>query len=161
MIFEESKYSFMKAALKEAEKAFYKDETPIGAVITYENKIISRGFNQVETLKDATAHAEMIAITSAANYLQEWRLNDCELYVTVEPCLMCTGAILLSRIKTIYFGICDPKFGACGSIYNAAEEGKLNHKVKVFSGLMSEECEMLMKQFFLNKRILNQPNNLC
>ncbi len=152
MIFDESKYRFMSAALREAEKAIEQNEVPIGAVIVHENKIIGRGFNRVEKLNDSTAHAEILAITSASNHLENWRLCNCDLYVTVEPCIMCVGAIMLSRIKGIYFGIFDPKFGACGSIYNIAQENKMNHKVKVYSGLLSEECQSLMQHFFRQKR---------
>lgn len=152
MIFSEDKYRFMYAALQEAEKAFEEDEVPIGAVVVYQDKIIGRGYNQVERLKDATAHAEMIAITSAANHIGNWRLNECSIYVTVEPCIMCTGALLNSRINELYFGAYDPKFGACGSIYNLAEESKSNHKIKVYSGLMASESEQLLKEFFSNKR---------
>lgn len=142
----------MRAALLEAEKAFEKNEVPVGAVITFENKIIARGHNQMENLKDATAHAEMIALTSAANHLQNWRLTNCEIYVTVEPCLMCAGAILLSRIKSVYFGAFDPKFGACGSVYNVVQEKKYNHVIRVQSGILAEECELLLKNFFQHKR---------
>lgn len=149
---EESKYRFMNYALKEAAKAFEHDEVPIGAVVVLENKIIGRGFNQVERLKDATAHAEMIAITAAANHIGNWRLSDCDIYVTAEPCLMCTGAIISSRLKRIFFGIFDPKFGACGSVYNIAQEGKLNHKVEVFSGVLERECAAILKEFFKLKR---------
>jgi len=152
MIFDESKYRFMSAALREAEKAIEQNEVPVGAVVVHENKIIGRGFNRVEKLNDSTAHAEILAITSASNHLENWRLLDCDLYVTVEPCIMCVGAIMFSRIKNIYFGIFDPKFGACGSIYNIAQENKMNHKVKVYSGLLSEECQSLMQHFFRQKR---------
>lgn len=152
MIFDELKYRFMSAALQEAGKALEQDEVPIGAVVVFESKIIGRGFNQVEKLKDATAHAEMIAITAAENHLRDWRLSDCDIYVTTEPCLMCTGAIISSRIKGIYFGAFDPKFGACGSVYNVAQEGKLNHKVEVFSGLLEQESSSLLQEFFKKKR---------
>lgn len=146
----------MYAALQEAEKAFEENEIPIGAVIVYQDKIIGKGYNQTEKLKDPTAHAEMIAITAAANYLQDWRLNECDLYVTVEPCVMCTGAILLSRIKNIYFGTYEPKFGACGSLFNIIESNKYNSKPNVYSGIYSEESKALLEKFFLQKRI---PNN--
>jgi tRNA(adenine34) deaminase len=152
MIFDESKYHFMKAALQEAGKALEQDEVPIGAVVVSENKIIGRGCNQIEKLNDATAHAEMIAITAAENHFGDWRLSGCEIYVTVEPCIMCTGAILASRIKRIYFGVFDPKFGACGSVYNLAQEGKVNHKAEVFSGLLEKECGFLLQNFFKKKR---------
>ncbi len=123
MQFNEDIYKFMYAALKEAETALMENEVPVGAVVVYNNAIIGKGYNQVEKLKDATAHAEMIAITSAANHLGNWRLNDCDLYVTLEPCIMCTGAALSSRLRSIYFSSFDPKFGACGSLYNLAEDG--------------------------------------
>ena len=145
----------MYAALQEAMKAFEEDEVPVGAVIVHNNKIISRGYNQVEKLKDATAHAEMIAITSAANRLGTWRLNECALYVTIEPCIMCTGAIINSRIKEIYFGAQDTKFGACGSIYNIPEESKTNHHLKVYSSLLADECSSIMKEFF--EKLRNKP----
>ncbi len=153
MKFDEDKYRFMSAALKEAEKAFEINEVPIGAVVVHKNKIIGRGYNQVERLKDSTAHAEIISITAAENHLEDWRLTGCEIYVTVEPCIMCTGAILAARVNKIYFGVFDPKFGACGSLYNIAQEGKVNHKAKVFSGLMADECGALIQTFFKQKRI--------
>ena len=154
MFFSEDKYRFMYAAFQEAEKAFEEDEVPVGAVVVYNNNVIGRGYNQVEKLKDATAHAEMIAITSAANHLGNWRLNECDIYVTLEPCIMCTGALLASRIREIYFAASDSKFGACGSIYNLAEENKTNHNIKVYSGLLSKESEEILKTFFDKKRKL-------
>ncbi len=153
MIFDENKYRFMSAALKEAEKAFEQKEVPVGAVVVHENKIIGRGYNQVERLRDSTAHAEIIAITAAENYVGDWRLTNCDIYVTVEPCVMCIGAILSARIKSIYFGVFDPKFGACGSLYNIAQEGKVNHKAEVFSGLMADECRAQIQEFFKKKRV--------
>lgn len=159
MLFSEDKYRFMYAALKEAEKAFDEDEVPVGAVIVHQNKIIGRGYNQIERLKDSTAHAEMIAITAASNYLGNWRLNECEIYVTLEPCIMCTGALLSSRIMELYYGASDPKFGACGSIYNLAEESKTNHKIKVYTGLLSKESEDILKAFFEKKRNKSNPIN--
>lgn len=138
----------MFAALQEAESALDENEVPVGAVIVYKNKIIGRGHNQIEGLKDPTAHAEMIALSAAANHLQNWRLNECDIYVTLEPCIMCTGALLAARINNLYFAAYDPKYGACGSIYNLAEEGKYNHKLKVFSGIYSEESKGLLKSFF-------------
>lgn len=152
MLFQEEQYQYMLAALQEAEKALVENEIPVGAVIIYQNKIIGRGYNQVERLKDPTAHAEMIAITAAANHLDTWKLNECDIYVTLEPCVMCTGAILNARIRTIYFSLYDPKFGACGSIYNIAEEGKTNHKVKIYSGIFIAESEKLLRSFFQQKR---------
>ncbi len=147
-MFSEESHKFMFAALQEAEVAAEEDEVPIGAIIIYKNRIIGRGYNQVEKLKDPTAHAEMIAITAAANYLNNRRLNDCELYVTLEPCIMCTGALLASRVKSVYFSTFDSRYGACGSIYNLAEEGKYNHQIKIFSGLYAPESERILKDFF-------------
>ena len=152
MLFSEDSYKYMFAALQEAEKALLDDEVPVGAVVVHDNKIIGRGYNQVEKLKDATAHAEMIALTAAANHLSNWRLTECDIYVTLEPCIMCTGAMLASRINNIYFAAYDPKFGACGSIYNIAEEGKYNHRINVFSGIYSAESENLLRSFFAKKR---------
>lgn len=152
MIFDELKYRFMFAALQEAEKALEENEVPVGAVVVNNNKIIGRGYNQVERLKDATAHAEMIALTAAANHLNNWRLNECSLYVTLEPCIMCTGAMLLSRVNELYFAAFDTKLGACGSQYNLAEDGKTNHKVKVYSGIYANESEKLLQLFFSNLR---------
>ncbi|MCL5027919.1 MAG: tRNA adenosine(34) deaminase TadA [Bacteroidetes bacterium] len=152
MLFSEDSYKFMYTALQEAEQALLEDEVPVGAVVVHENKIIGRGYNQVEKLKDATAHAEMIAITAASNHLANWRLNECDIYVTLEPCIMCTGALLASRIKNVFFSAFDPKFGACGSVYNVAEEGKYNHKIRIFSGLYESESRQLLNAFFTKKR---------
>jgi len=143
----------MQEALKEAEKAFAEDEVPVGAVIVYENKIIARGHNQVERLKDPTAHAEIIAITSATNYLGIKWLNEASLYVTIEPCSMCAGALVLARMKSLYFGASDPKTGACGSIINITNHKKLNHHIKVTKGILEAECSSLLKGFFKRKRI--------
>lgn len=150
MIFSEEKYRFMYSALQEAEKALEENEVPVGAVVVKDNKIIGRGYNQVERLKDATAHAEMIALTAASNHLGEWRLEKCSIYITLEPCIMCTGALLASRINTLYFAAHDAKFGACGSVYSLAEDGKTNHSLKVYSGINEEESKRLLKFFFTN-----------
>jgi tRNA(adenine34) deaminase len=153
MLFSEDSYRYMYAALQEAQKAFDDDEVPVGAVVVHKNRIIGRGYNQVEKLKDATAHAEMIAITSASNHLQNWRLNECSIYVTLEPCIMCTGALLSSRIENLFFAASDTKFGACESIHNLAENSKTNHTIKVYSGVLAKECEELLKSFFNKKRL--------
>jgi len=152
MIFSEDIYHFMFAALQEAENALEDNEIPVGAVVVKENKIIGRGYNQVEKLKDATAHAEMIALTAASNHIGAWRLDKCSLFVTLEPCTMCTGALLAARIKTLYFAAHDNKFGACGSVYNLSEDGKTNHKVKVYSGIYNEESKKLLNLFFRDLR---------
>jgi tRNA(adenine34) deaminase len=153
MLFSEDSYRYMYAALQEAQKAFDDDEVPVGAVVVHKNRIIGRGYNQVEKLKDATAHAEMIAITSASNNMQNWRLNECSIYVTLEPCTMCTGALLASRINELFFAASDIKFGACGSIHNLAENSKTNHTIKVYSGVLAKESEELLKSFFNKKRL--------
>jgi tRNA(adenine34) deaminase len=148
MMFSENNYRFMHAALQEARKAYKSGEVPIGAVVVNQNIIIGKGFNQVESLKDATAHAEMIALTAASESVGNWRLNECDLYVTVEPCIMCAGAILLSRIKNLYFSALDPKFGACGSVFDLLETHKYNHKLSVYGDLLSAESKSLLKVFF-------------
>ena len=142
----------MQEALKEAQKAFQEDEVPVGAVIVHEGKIIAHGHNQIERLKDPTAHAEMIAITSAASYLGTKWLNAASLYVTIEPCSMCAGAMVLARIKNLCFGAKDPKTGACGSVIDIANHKKLNHRIKVTRGILETECSSLLKDFFRKKR---------
>jgi tRNA(adenine34) deaminase len=142
----------MKEALREAQKALAEDEVPVGAVVVYKEKIIGRGYNQVERLKDPTAHAEILALTSAANYLRTKWLNGASLYVTIEPCSMCAGALVLSRIKHLYFGAKDPKAGACGSVVNIANHRKLNHHIKFTSGILEEESSSLLRDFFKKKR---------
>ena len=143
---------YMREALKEAGKAANIDEVPVGCVIVHKRKIIARGYNQVERLKDPTAHAEMLALTAAANYLGTKWLNGASMYVTIEPCSMCAGALVLSRIKHLYFGACDPKTGACGSVINITNNKKLNHRIRVKNGILTEECSSLLKEFFRNKR---------
>lgn len=143
----------MSLALKEAEKAFHAGEVPVGAVIVHNDKVIAKGHNLVERLQDPTAHAEMITITAATNHLSSKWLYECTLYVTLEPCPMCAGAIVLARIPTLVFGAFDPKAGACGTLYNITTDGQLNHKVHVISGVRDEECEMLLKEFFRSKRL--------
>jgi tRNA(adenine34) deaminase len=148
----EKQQHFMKLALDEARQAFEKGEVPVGAVVVFENKVIGRGHNQTESLHDATAHAEMIALSAAYNHFGDWRLENCWLFSTLEPCAMCAGAAVLSRIKTIVYGAKDPKFGACGSILNIPSEGRWNHHIDVFSGVMEAEVSDLMKQFFQQVR---------
>ena len=144
---------YMRLAIQQAGEAFEADEVPIGAVVVHHNKVIGRGYNQIERLKDATAHAEMIALSAAFNHIGDWRLEDCYLFSTVEPCTMCAGAAVLSRIKRIVYGAGDPKFGACGSIFNVPTEKKLNHRIEVVSGVLSEEISDMMKQFFKQIRL--------
>jgi len=139
---------WMKQALREAERAYEQDEVPVGAVIVHKGKVIGRGYNQIERLQDPTAHAEMIAITAATNNLQSRRLEECILYVTLEPCPMCAGAIVLSRIPTLVFATFDPKAGACGTLYNIVHDKRLNHSVHVISGVCDRESEEYLKGFF-------------
>ena len=143
---------FMKQALKEAEKAYKKLEVPVGAVIVKDGKIIARGYNQKETKKDTTKHAEIIAIQKASKKLGSWRLIDCKMYETLEACSMCAGAIINSRIKKIYIGTKDEKTGAVGSVLNLLEDYKFNHKVEIESGIMQKECEKILKDFFKELR---------
>lgn len=138
----------MKEALKEAKKAYEKLEVPVGAVIVKEGKIIARAHNLKETKYDTTKHAEILAIQKASKKLNSWRLIDCEMYVTLEPCSMCAGAIINSRIKKVYIGALDEKTGAAGSVLNLFEDFTFNHKVEVEKGIMQEECEKLLKDFF-------------
>jgi len=148
--------AYMQEALKEARRAFDEGEVSVGAVVEYEGKVIARGHNQIERLKDPTAHAEMLALTSATNFLGIKWLNGASLYVTIEPCSMCAGALVLARIKNIYFGAKDPKTGACGSVVNIANHKKLNHKIKVTGGILPEECGAILKEFFQKKRSLKK-----
>jgi len=143
---------YMSQALKEAKEAFKEDEVPVGAVVVYQGKIIARAHNQVERLGDPTAHAEMLALTSATNYLNTKWLSGASLYVTIEPCNMCAGALVLARIKDLYFGAKDPKAGACGSVTNIVNHKKLNHRIKVKNGILEKECGTLLKDFFKKKR---------
>ncbi|NQT75155.1 MAG: tRNA adenosine(34) deaminase TadA [Candidatus Omnitrophica bacterium] len=143
---------YMAEALREAKKAFEKDEVPVGAVIVHKGRIIARAHNQIKLLKDPTAHAEMIAITQAANCLQNERLIGCVMYVTIEPCSMCTGAMILARIKELFYAAGDPKAGACGSIVNLVNHKRLNHRVKVKKGILGQESSSLIKEFFRKKR---------
>ncbi len=147
----------MERAFLEAQVAFEEDEVPVGAVVVKNNQIIGRGHNQTETLKDATAHAEIIALTSAAQNVGDWRLDECILYSTIEPCAMCAGAAVLSRIKTIVFGAPDIRFGACGTIFDIPTEKRLNHRIEIISGVMQKETAELMQQFFRRIR-LNKEN---
>ncbi len=143
---------YMNEALKEAQKAFQEDEVPIGAVAVYKNQIIGRGHNQIERLQDPTAHAEIIAVTVAANALSSWRLEEVIIYTTIEPCIMCAGALVHARVKRIVFGARDEKFGGCGSIFNVVQEKKLNHRIEIVEGVMTDEAAGLMKSFFEKKR---------
>ena len=144
--------SFMKEALRRAAKAFAKEEVPVGAVVVRAGKIIARAFNQVELLKDATAHAEMLAITQAEAAVGDWRLNDCDLYVTKEPCAMCAGALVHVRMRRVIFGCADPQSGAAGGTINLLQMPGLNHRCDITSGVLAEECAALLQTFFKARR---------
>ena len=146
------KEKFMKEALKEAMKAYNKLEIPVGAVIVKDGKIVSRAHNVKEEKKDTTKHAEIIAIQKASKKLESWRLTDCEMYVTLEPCSMCAGALIQARIKKVYIGAMDEKTGACGSVLNLLEDYKFNHRVEVENGICKEKCENILKDFFKELR---------
>ena len=149
---------FMKAALAEAKKAYLIDEGPVGAVIVYNNKIIARGYNTREKEQSVLGHAEINAIRKASKKIGSWRLEDCDMYVTLEPCSMCSGAIIQSRIKSLYYGASDPKTGACGSVLNLFEND-FNHKVNVVGGIMEEPCSRIIKDFFKELRQKHIDNN--
>jgi len=143
---------WMRVALQEANLALKRKEVPVGAVVVYHDKVIGRGHNQTETLNDPTAHAEILAIGAAANYLNSWRLSEVVLYVTLEPCSMCAGAIVLARMKKLVFGAFDPKAGACGSLYNLVQDGRLNHQVEIVPEVLKEDCSALLQAFFKELR---------
>jgi tRNA(adenine34) deaminase len=143
---------WMQYALKEAEKAYKKEEIPVGAVIVFENRIIGKGHNQVETLHDPTAHAEILAITSAALYLSSKALLGCSMYVTLEPCVMCAGAIVLSKIENLFFGAYDNKAGGCGSVLNVTNNRSLNHTLSVTGGILDDKCAEILRNFFEVRR---------
>jgi tRNA(adenine34) deaminase len=143
---------WMRLALQEAEKGYRLGEVPVGAVIILEGQVIGRGFNQTEKLSDPTAHAEILAITSACAAIGDWRLENAELFCTLEPCSMCAGAAVLARIKRIVFGAADPKFGACGSIFNIPTEPRLNHRIIVEGGVLQNDVAEMMRSFFREVR---------
>lgn len=147
----QDKEFFMNEALNQAKKAYKKQEIPVGAVIVKNGKIIAKAYNLKETKKNTLAHAEMIAIEKASKKLKSWRLSDCEMYITLEPCPMCAGAIMLSRINKIYIGTMDEKTGACGSVFNMFEY-KFNHQVEIEYGILQKDCENILKDFFKNLR---------
>jgi tRNA(adenine34) deaminase len=152
----EQDYLFMKEALKEARKAYKKDETPVGAVIVKDGVVIARAHNEKELKKDPTLHAEITAIRKACKKLGTWRLNDCDMYVTLEPCAMCAGAIIQARVGRLFIGTPDPKAGAVGSVVDLLSVEKFNHRVEVSYGLLMEECSKILKDFF---RELRQRKN--
>ena len=143
---------FMREALRQAEKAYAADEVPVGAVVVREAKIIARAHNQVELLKDATAHAEMLALTQAEAAVGDWRLTDCDLYVTKEPCTMCAGALVHTRIRRVVFGCADPVAGAAGSVVNLLQMPGFNHRCDITPGLLQNECAAILQTFFRSRR---------
>lgn len=143
---------WMRAALDQARTAFEQDEVPVGAIVVHEGRIVGEGYNLRETLGDPTAHAEMIAITQAAESLGSWRLLDCTLYVTLEPCPMCAGAVVQARIPTVIYGTTDPKAGAVHSLYQITSDVRLNHQAVVIGGVLREECRAILQEFFARQR---------
>lgn len=147
---------FMRLALQEAERAFAEDEVPIGAVIVRDQRVVASAHNQREQLRDPTAHAEMIALTQAAAALESWRLENCTLYVTLEPCPMCAGAIVLARVPRVVYGAADPKAGAVDSLYRLLSDARLNHQAEVVPGLLRAACGEVLSRFFQEKRRLGK-----
>ena len=161
MVYEENKQGimderFMKVAIEAAKIAQDNGDVPIGAVIVYENQIIGKAYNQREQLNDPTAHAEIIALTQAAAFRQSWRLIGCTVYVTLEPCPMCAGALVLSRMDRLVYGCDDPKTGACKSLYNIVQDERLNHRLEVTTGVLAEQCREQLQDFFQRRREENK-----
>ena len=146
---------FMKLAIEQAGVAEENGDVPIGAVIVYQNQIIGKAYNQREQLNDPTAHAEIIALTQAAAFLESWRLHGCTIYVTLEPCPMCAGALVLGRLDRLVYGCDDPKAGACGSLYNIVQDKRLNHRLEITPGVLADECGKLLQDFFQRRRFEN------
>ena len=147
--------TYMKMAIEQAVIAEEKGDVPIGAVVVYENQVIGRAYNQREQLNDPTAHAEIIALTQAAAFIESWRLGGCTMYVTLEPCAMCAGALVLGRLDRLVFGCDDPKAGACKSLYNIVRDERLNHRLEVTSGVLADECSEQLQAFFQRRRAEN------
>jgi tRNA(adenine34) deaminase len=143
---------FMNLALNEARRAFKDDEVPVGCVVIHDGIIIGKGYNRTESLNDPTAHAEILAITAAAESLGSWRLNGCTIYSTLEPCIMCAGALVLSRAERLVFGAPDPKFGGCVSLYQIIQDTRLNHRMALTMGVLKDDCAGIMQEFFQKKR---------
>ncbi len=147
---------FMQIALEEAQQALLENEVPIGAVIVHDGRVIARAHNQREQLRDPTAHAEMIALTQAAESRQSWRLDGCTLYVTLEPCPMCAGAIVQARLPTLVYGAADPKAGAVHTLYHLLDDRRLNHRAEIVAGVLAEPCARILSQFFQEQRRLGK-----
>jgi len=149
----------MREALRQAQKAYTADEVPVGAVVVREGKIIARAHNQVELLKDATAHAEMLALTQAEAAIGDWRLTDCDLYVTKEPCAMCAGALVHTRIRRVIFGCADPSAGAAGSVINLLQMPDFNHRCDIASGVLQNQCAAILQNLFRQRRDEKEPRS--
>ena len=149
---------FIRVAIEAAKIAQDNGDVPIGAVIIHQDQIIGKAYNQREQLKDPTAHAEIIALTQAAAFRQSWRLDGCTMYVTLEPCPMCAGALVLSRMDRLVYGCHDPKAGACGSLYNIVQDERLNHRLQVTAGVLADECRKLLQDFFAQRRLEDGKN---
>ena len=149
---------FMRAAIEAAKIAEENGDVPIGTVVVFEGRIIGKAYNQREQLQDPTAHAEIIALTQAAAAVESWRLNGCTMYVTLEPCPMCAGALVLSRMDRLVYGCDDPKAGACKTLYNIVQDGRLNHRLEVTSGVLQEQCQKQLQEFFAKRRTENKNN---
>ena len=155
-ILEKTDQDYMRLALREAQAAFDADEAPVGAIIVHDGRIIGRAHNQKELLRDPTAHAEMLAITQACESLDNWRLAEAAMYVTLEPCAMCAGAMVLARLGRLVYGAGDPKAGACGSVIDLVRNPRLNHRVEVTAGVLADECGAILSDFFQAKRDAKQ-----
>jgi len=147
---------YMQEAIELARKALESEDVPIGALVVYRGRVIGRGYNQREKLQDPTAHAEMLALTAAAEYIGHWRLENCTVYVTLEPCPMCAGALVLARVERLVYGARDEKAGACGSLYQITQDPRLNHRVETVGGVLAEACAELLQAFFRRRRELGE-----
>ncbi len=147
---------YMQEAIELARKALDAEDVPVGALVVYQGRVIGRGYNQREKLQDPTAHAEMLALTAAAEYIGHWRLENCTLYATLEPCPMCAGALVQARVSRLVFGASDDKAGACGSLYEITQDLRLNHQVETVAGVMAESCAELLQTFFRRRRELGE-----
>lgn len=146
----------MRTALELAERALASEDVPVGALVVHEERVIGRGYNQREHLQDPTAHAEMLALTAAAEHLGQWRLEECTLYVTLEPCVMCAGALVLARLPRLVFAATDPKAGACGSLFTITQDARLNHRIETVGGVLAEPAAELLREFFRRRRALGE-----
>ncbi|MFQ5806937.1 MAG: tRNA adenosine(34) deaminase TadA [Phycisphaerae bacterium] len=147
---------YMQEAIELGHKALEAEDVPVGALVVYRGRVIGRGYNQREKLQDPTAHAELLALTAAAEYIGHWRLEDCTLYVTLEPCPMCAGALVQARVSRLVYGASDDKAGACGSLYEITQDPRLNHQVETVAGVMAEPCAELLQAFFRRRRELGE-----